>query len=480
MSEDQESAKRTNEPLGVGSEGSHSPIPGGSQDADPPLRQTDDPDAKDKSPSDRGRRMSTDSPVSDEEMAQGAASTMLKSPLSPKNVESVPNQDIPSGVPSTKGEYRSGESTPSAGSPICKIFPCMSEREFISRLGSSTLAKSVMDVTGIKEPIRVLLTAATSDLSYLMLIPLARGDVFGTDQSMFIHLYDEGETISDLHGIAMEIEDCSFSLVKQVIPTGEDEVAFLNVDFAFLNDSMTADGDRPAFERIVQAYAGHGKALDAYAKKTVKVIVSGSPVQTNTFICVKFAKTISSENFTGLARLNHNRAVTMLSQKLGVIPNKIINMIVWGNKGTTLYPDYSRSVVVKKARRYRISDLISKDYLDEGLPEDVRLRESLLQKLTKQPGLMSRAKAACDQMRDWWIGLPPGQFVSMSVFSDGIYGVATDIVFTYPVFIDNKQTWRIVQGLTIGDNLRACLDQSSRELEQERDQAVEICTELGL
>ncbi|CAN8013345.1 unnamed protein product [Ixodes persulcatus] len=170
----------------------------------------------------------------------------------------------------------------------------------------------------------------------------------------------------------------------------------------------------------------------------------------------------------------------MLSQKLGVIPNKIINMIVWGNKGTTLYPDYSRSVVVKKARRYRISDLISKDYLDEGLPEDVRVRESLLQKLTKQPSLMSRAKAACDQMRDWWIGLPPGQFVSMSVFSDGIYGVATDIVFTYPVFIDNKQTWRIVQGLTIGDNLRACLDQSSRELERERDQAVEICTELGL
>ncbi|CAN7982484.1 unnamed protein product [Ixodes hexagonus] len=170
----------------------------------------------------------------------------------------------------------------------------------------------------------------------------------------------------------------------------------------------------------------------------------------------------------------------MLSQKLGVIPNKIVNMIVWGHKGATLFPDYSRSVVVKKARRYRISDLISKEYLDGGLAEDVRLRDSLVQKLTKQPGLMSRAKAACDQMRDWWIGLPPGQFVSMAVVSDGVYGVATDIVFTYPVFIDNKQTWKIVQGLNIGDNLRACLNESSKELERERDEAVEICNDLGL
>ncbi|CAN7982482.1 unnamed protein product [Ixodes hexagonus] len=275
--------QRSSERLRPGHKGSDSPAAVGTEDAAHGPLLPDEPDTKTDAPSDAGRRKSVDTPEPEEDMAHGTSSHLLKSPQSPPNVESIPIQEMPS----RKGEYRSGEASPTLGSPICKIFPCMSEREFISRLGSSTLAKTVMDVTGVKEPIRVLVTAATSDLSYLMLIPLARGDVFGTDQSMFLHLYDEGENISDLHGIAMELEDCSFSLVKQVIATGEDEVAFLNIDVAFLNDSVAAENDRDAFERCVQAYAGHGKAFDAYAKKTVKVVVAGSPVQTNTFICAK-------------------------------------------------------------------------------------------------------------------------------------------------------------------------------------------------
>ncbi|XP_037572509.2 malate dehydrogenase, cytoplasmic [Dermacentor silvarum] len=368
----------------------------------------------------------------------------------------------------------SGHST-----PMSKTFPAMSEQEFLSRVGSHVVVRQQEPVVP-KDPIRVLVTAVTTELSYRMLIPMVRGDVFGGDQPIVLHLYDESENISDLHGIAMEIEDCSFALLKQVVFTGEDEVAFLNVDVAFLNDSVPVDGDRALFEKCVQTYAGHGKALSAHAKKTVKVIISGHPIHTNTYVCTRYAKNIPYENFTGLARLNHNRAVTLLSQRLGVIPNKIVNMIVWGHRGDMLLPDYSRSVVIKKAKRYKISDLVSRDYLDEGLPEDVKIREELVQKLTKHPGILSRAKAACDQMRDWWIGLPAGQFVTMAVLSDGLYGVPPDLVFSYPVFIDTSRSWKVVQGIALNENLRNCITESAKDLERERDEAMEICTELAL
>lgn len=367
----------------------------------------------------------------------------------------------------------SGHST-----PMSKTYPAMSEQEFLSRVGSHVVVKQ--QELAFKDPIRVLVTAVTTELAYRMLIPLVRGDVFGVDQPIVLHLYDESENISDMQGIAMEIEDCSFELLKQVVFTGEDEVAFLNVDVAFLNDSVPVDGDRALFEKCVQTYAGHGKALSAHAKKTVKVIISGHPINTNTYVCIRYAKNIPYENFTGLARLNHNRAVTLLSQRLGVIPNKIVNMIVWGHRGDMLVPDYSRSVVIKKAKRYKISDLVSRDYLDEGLPEDVKIREDLVQKLTKHPGILSRAKAACDQMRDWWIGLPAGQFVTMSVLSDGLYGVPPDLVFSYPVFIDNSRSWKVVQGIAIDEKLRNCILESAKDLERERDEAMEICTELAL
>ncbi|KAL1473442.1 hypothetical protein MTO96_038669, partial [Rhipicephalus appendiculatus] len=145
----------------------------------------------------------------------------------------------------------------------------------------------------------------------------------------------------------------------QIVFTGEDELAFLNVDVAFLSDSVPVDGDRTLFEKCVQT-------------------------------------------------LHHDRAVT-LSQKLGVIP-KIVNMIVWGHRGGILLRDHSRSVVIKKAKRYKIWDL-----------------------------------AACDKMRDWWIGLPAGQLVTMSVLSDGAYGAPPYLVFSYPMFIDNARSWNMVQ-----------------------------------
>ncbi|KAH7951406.1 hypothetical protein HPB52_008805 [Rhipicephalus sanguineus] len=344
----------------------------------------------------------------------------------------------------------------------------MSEQEFLSRVGSHV---TVRQETALKEPIRVLVTAVTTELAYRMLIPLVRGDVFGVDQPMVLHLYDESENISDMEGIAMEIEDCSFELLKQIVFTGEDEVAFLNVDVAFLNDSVPVDGDRALFEKCVQTYAGHGKALSAHAKKTVKVIITGHPINTNTYVCIRYAKNIPYENFTGLSRLNHNRAVTLLSQRLGVIPNKIVNMIVWGHRGDMLLPDYRRSVVIKKAKRYKISDLVSHDYLDEGLPEDVKIRDDLVQKLTKHPGILSRAKAALR---------PDARLVDRPAGGDGVYGVPPDLVFSYPVFIDNARSWKVVQGIALDEKLRHCISESAKDLERERDEAMEICTELAL
>lgn len=422
----------------------------------------------------------------EEDMRGSVSSHMLKTPQSPRSPQTPQTPDYQRPSPGTRSpatqklemEEKEQEATPPGWtSPVSQTFPSMSEREFLSRLG--VRAPKPHEPFTLKDPIRVLVTAATTETSYLMLVPLARGDVFGLNQPIFLHLYDQSENITELQGVGMEIEDCSFPLLKQVVTTSEDEVAFLDIDVAFLNDSAHVE-ERSAFVKCVETYVGHGRAIASHAKKTVKVVVSGTPGETNTFICARNAQGIPSENFSALARLNHNRAVTLLSQALGVVPNKIVNMIVWGHKGPTLYPDYSKTVVIKKTRRYRITDLVSHDYLQSGLPRDVQMREELVEKLTKHQAVLSRVKAACDQMRDWWIGLPAGQYVSMGVMSDGAYGVATDIVFSYPVTIDNNKRWRIVQGLPIDEHVRECISDASKELEHERDEAMETCDELGL
>ncbi|XP_064470555.1 uncharacterized protein LOC135385273 [Ornithodoros turicata] len=415
-----------------------------------------------------------DSVGSDEEDMRGPVKSHLLD--SPAREQASPGSRSPL-FQKPEPEVKVEKATPVLASPISRTYPAMSEREFINRIGEKTPRPTEGLV--MKDPIRVLVTAASTELSYLMLAPIARGDVFGLDQPLFLHLYDQSENTTELQGVAMEIEDCSFPLLKQVIATGEDEVAFLDIDVAFLNDTAQVD-DRVAFVRCVETYAGHGRSLAAYARKNVKILISGAPAETNAFIALRYAKGISYENFSALARLNYNRAVTLVSQALGVIPNKIVNMIVWGHKRQMLLADYSKSVVMKKSRKYRVSDLVSQEYLQFGLGRDLQTREEVIERLTKRPGMISRVKAACDQMRDWWIGLPIGQYVSMGVLSDGVYGAATHVMFSYPVTIDNRKNWKIVQNLAIDDHIRDCISDASKDLERERDEALEICDELGI
>lgn len=305
---EKKSAHRSHESLRTGRKGSASPLSGEtvsdtlqpeewesksapSISAQPSFTQ--EPQAEDANLEEppKSQMSPTESPKSEDDVAHGSSTQLLRTPVTPKDTGS-PATSFGGSIPLPKEEAkRPGESSPSSGgaSPLSTTFPMMSEKEFLSRLGNVNLSatKFHYNAEPVKEPIRVLVTAATSELSYLMLIPIARGDVFGLDQPIFLHIYDEGENISDLQGIAMELEDCSFSLLKQVLPTSEDEVAFLNIDVAFLNDGAPTDGDKNLYEQCVQTYVGHGKAFENYAKKTVKVVVSGHPIQTNTFICTK-------------------------------------------------------------------------------------------------------------------------------------------------------------------------------------------------
>ncbi|XP_010331850.1 malate dehydrogenase, cytoplasmic isoform X2 [Cebus imitator] len=271
----------------------------------------------------------------------------------------------------------------------------------------------------MSEPIRVLVTGAAGQIAYSLLYSIGNGSVFGKDQPIILVLLDITPMMGVLDGVLMELQDCALPLLKDVIATDKEEVAFKDLDVAILVGSMPR---REGMERKdllkanVKIFKSQGAALDKYAKKSVKVIVVGNPANTNCLTASKSAPSIPKENFSCLTRLDHNRAKAQTVQQ--------------------------RGAAVIKAR--------------------------------KLSSAMSAAKAICDHVRDIWFGTPEGEFVSMGVISDGnSYGVPDDLLYSFPVVIKNK-TWKFVEGLPINDFSREKMDLTAKELTEEKETAFEF------
>ncbi|CAN7982486.1 unnamed protein product, partial [Ixodes hexagonus] len=319
-----------------------------------------------------------------------------------------------------------------------------------------------------RDHLRVLVTSATSSMAHTIASAVAQGTVFGFEQPLILHLLDIKGTMSTLEGIVLELLDCTFPILRQVLMTTIDESAFMDIDAAFLLYEApampVADG--------AKLFARYGSALDKYAKKTVKVVVCGTHAPINAFVCMQNAPSIDRRNITALTRLEHNQALAQIAGKLSVAPNKVKNVIVWG--GLQNVPDaynayfYHRDAVVAVTETVKDDDYFVKEFADV-----VCNRGRAVQDARKKYPSLSKGKAACDHMHDWWQGTPDGTWVSMGVASDGSYGVPEGLVYSFPVCIGPDRNWTIVKSIKLKPDTEQKIQQSAKYTVGEVDKVLE-------
>jgi malate dehydrogenase len=330
------------------------------------------------------------------------------------------------------------------------------------------------------EPVRVLITGAAGQIAYSLILQIGKGDVFGPEQPVILHLLDITPMMGVLEGVVMEIEDCALPLVQGIVATDDTQKAFLDIDAAFMVGAMPRKQGMERKDLLsgnVKIFKLQGQALDKYAKKTVKVLVVGNPANTNALICAKYAPSLPKENFSAMTRLDQNRVKGMIAKRVGVTADKVKNSIIWGNHSSTQFPDLKNARICLPQGEVSAYNAVKDDEWIRGeFIKTIQVRGAAVIKARQMSSAMSAAKAAADHMKDIWQGTPDGEFVSMGVVSDGSYGVAKDIVFSFPVTIRNK-TWKIVQGLQIDDFMRSKLDATMSELLEEREEAIQVCSD---
>ncbi|MGZ8956060.1 MAG: malate dehydrogenase [Methylovulum sp.] len=319
----------------------------------------------------------------------------------------------------------------------------------------------------MKTPIHIAVTGAAGQISYSLLFRLAAGQLLGPDQPIVLHLLEIAPAMGALEGIVMELHDCANPLLHRVEITDDPKVAFKNVDYAFLV------GARPrgaGMERkdLLEVNAGifsvQGKALNEVASRDVKVLVTGNPANTNALIALKNAPDLKPENFSSMTRLDHNRAISLLAEKCGVLTTDIKNMTIWGNHSATQYPDLHHA----KVKGQDALSLVDHNWFANEFIPTVQQRGATVIKARGQSSAASAANAAIDQMKAWALGTEEGDWVSMGVISDGSYGIEAGLIYSYPVVVANGE-FSIVKGLDINEFSRQKMRISETELKEERD-----------
>ena len=317
-----------------------------------------------------------------------------------------------------------------------------------------------------KSPLRVLITGAAGQIAYSLIPLVCRGDVFGQDQPIILHLLDIPFMEGVMNGVVLEITDCAYPLVQQVVATIKEEDAFANIDAAFLVGSMPR---REGMERKdllaanVKIFASQGKALANHSNPNVKVLVVGNPANTNALICSKFAAPkIPVTAFTAMTRLDENRARAQTALKHKVPVSTLTGVYIWGNHSSTQFPDVSNATSNGTKLPF--------DQHDPAFIEVIQKRGAAVIAARKLSSAMSAAKAAADHMRDWFQGTATA--VSMGVISDGTkYDAPADIIFSFPCTVEKGQ-WKIVDGLAHNDVAKERIKITGNELVEERGEAL--------
>jgi len=327
--------------------------------------------------------------------------------------------------------------------------------------------KEEFKVRKMKIPKHIAVTGAPGQICYSLLFRLAAGDLLGKDQPIVLHLLEIPPAMGALDGVVMELNDCAFPLLHRIEASDDARVAFKDIDYAFL---VGARPRGPGMERkdLLEANAAifstQGQALNDVAKRSVRVVVTGNPANTNSLIALNNAPDLAPGNFTALTRLDHNRAIAQLGEKCGVLPSDIKHMTIWGNHSATQYPDIHHATVQGK----NAMSLVDQTWFSDDFIPVVQQRGAAIIKARGVSSAASAASASIDHMRDWIFGTPPGDWVSMAIPSDGSYGIDEGVIYSYPVEIKDGQ-YSIVQGLDINEFSRAKMDATDNELREERD-----------
>lgn len=319
----------------------------------------------------------------------------------------------------------------------------------------------------MKAPVRVTITGAAGQISYSLLFRIASGDMLGKDQPIILQMLEITPALEALKGVAMELDDCAFPLLAGMVCTDDANVAFKDADYALL---VGARPRGPGMERkdLLEANAAifsvQGKAINAHASRDIKVLVVGNPANTNSLIAQRNAPDINPRQFTAMTRLDHNRAQTQLAQKTGTSINDITKMLIWGNHSSTQYPDLHHTLVAGKPAMA----LIQQDWYENDFIPVVQQRGAAIIKARGASSAASAANAAIFHMRDWALGTPANDWVSMGVYSDGSYGIDKGLIYSFPCVCKNGD-WEIVQGLEINAFSQSKMKATEKELQEERD-----------
>jgi malate dehydrogenase len=318
----------------------------------------------------------------------------------------------------------------------------------------------------MKAPVRVAVTGAAGQIGYALLFRIASGDMLGKDQPVILHLLEVTPALNALNGVVMELNDCAFPLLHGVVTSDDPNVAFKDVEYALL---VGARPRGPGMERkdLLEAngaiFSPQGKAINDHASRNVKVLVVGNPANTNALIAQKNAPDLDPSCFTAMMRLDHNRAISQLAEKTGVLTTAIEKVIIWGNHSSTQYPDLHHAKVNGEPALQRVD----KAWYEGTFIPAVQKRGAAIIAARGASSAASAASAAIDHMRSWALGTQAGEWVTMGIPSDGSYGIEKGLIYGFPVTCSHGK-YTIVQGLELNEFSKQKMMETQKELQEER------------
>ena len=319
---------------------------------------------------------------------------------------------------------------------------------------------------------RVTITGAAGQIGYQLAFRIASGQLLGSNQPVRLQLLEIPPVLDALKGVAMELEDCAFPTLHGVVATDQPDEAFLDADYALL---VGAKPRGPGMERAdllkgnAAIFSVQGKAMNDHANRDIKVLVVGNPANTNALIAQANAPDLNPANFTAMMRLDHNRALAQLAMKTSSHVSQIRHLTVWGNHSATQYPDISEVTINDR----EATDLVDQSWLVDDFIPTVQQRGAAIIKARGLSSAASAASAAIDHMRDWALGTPGEDWVSMAIPADGSYGIEPGVIYSYPCRCSQGK-YEIVQGLNISDFSRERMDATDAELREERAAVEEL------
>lgn len=325
----------------------------------------------------------------------------------------------------------------------------------------------------MKKPVKVAVTGAAGQIGYSLLFRIAAGDMLGKDQPVVLSLVEIPPAMKALEGVIMELDDCAFPLVAGIEAADDPQKGFDGVDVALLVGARPRTKDMERKDLLGangKIFVPQGRALNERASRGVKVLVVGNPANTNAYIAMKSAPDLPRESFSAMVRLDQNRAMSQVAKKLGVPVTDVKKLTIWGNHSATQYPDVFHAEVNGESVASQVND---QAWIEGDFIPKVQQRGKAIIEARGASSAASAASAAIDHIRDWALGTPKGDWVSMAVPSDGSYGIPEGIMYGFPTTCEGGR-WSIVQGLEIDAFSRARMDATLKELQEEADAVADL------